>query len=124
MSKDTNEHAGSHAKSQDEHSFPSVSSLLGGVKGLVARHLMLRLLRLLSILLCSLRHVQGASFGLGVGLKLQDWLPTSWHIQPGLYALIGSAAMLGGVFRQAQTVGYGKSIVMIAARYMRFFCTR
>lgn len=26
------------------------------------------------------------------------WLPT-WDIQPGIYAMCGAAAMLGGVFR-------------------------
>ncbi len=40
----------------------------------------------------------GASFGATCGLLLMKWLPT-WEIQPGIYAMCGAAAMLGGVFR-------------------------
>ncbi|BDA43411.1 H(+)/Cl(-) exchange transporter 7 [Coccomyxa sp. Obi] len=40
----------------------------------------------------------GASFGATCGLLLMKWLP-AWEIQPGIYAMCGAAAMLGGVFR-------------------------
>ena len=43
----------------------------------------------------------GACGGGGVGLFLRDTLPDSWDVQPGLYALIGAAATLGGVFRSS-----------------------
>ena len=43
----------------------------------------------------------GACGGGGVGLLLRDALPDSWDVQPGLYALIGAAATLGGVFRSS-----------------------
>lgn len=41
----------------------------------------------------------GASFGALFGLALLTYLPASWDIQPGLYALVGATATLGGVFR-------------------------
>lgn len=40
----------------------------------------------------------GASFGGTFGVLLMEWLP-GWNIQPGVYAMCASAAMLGGVFR-------------------------
>jgi chloride channel 7 len=40
----------------------------------------------------------GASFGLLVGAGLSKMLP-HWHINPGMYALVGGTAVLGGVFR-------------------------
>lgn len=40
----------------------------------------------------------GASFGLLVGAVLHTMLP-GWHINPGMYALVGGTAVLGGVFR-------------------------
>lgn len=42
----------------------------------------------------------GSSFGAGMGLLLEQWLP-EWNIQPGLYAMCAAAAMLGGVFRSS-----------------------
>ena len=46
----------------------------------------------------------GASFGATCGLLLMKWLPESWHIQPGVYAMCAAAAMLGGVFRASLSV--------------------
>lgn len=41
----------------------------------------------------------GSSFGALLGLLLAMILPASWDIQPGVYALVGSAAALCAVFR-------------------------
>ena len=41
-----------------------------------------------------------SSFGALLGSCLADAFP-SWHIQPGMYALIGATAVLGGVFRSS-----------------------
>ena len=43
----------------------------------------------------------GACGGGALGLCFRELLPESWDIQPGLYALIGATAMLGGVFRSS-----------------------
>lgn len=43
----------------------------------------------------------GASWGALFGLALLTWLPSSWDIQPGLYALLAATACLGGVFRSS-----------------------
>jgi H+/Cl- antiporter ClcA len=43
----------------------------------------------------------GACGGGALGLCFREALPESWDIQPGLYALIGATAMLGGVFRSS-----------------------
>ena len=43
----------------------------------------------------------GAAFGGMVGMHLIQVLPSWWNIQPGVYALVASSAMLGGVFRSA-----------------------
>ena len=58
---------------------------------------------------CALRCVcacaqVGGSFGATCGLLLMKWLPGSWHIQPGVYAMCAAAAMLGGVFRASLSV--------------------
>lgn len=45
----------------------------------------------------------GASFGALYGLVLK-WLLPSWHIQPGVYALICATAVLGGVFRSGMAL--------------------
>ena len=42
----------------------------------------------------------GGSFGGVCGLLLMSALP-SWDIQPGVYAMCASAAVLGGVFRSS-----------------------
>ena len=43
----------------------------------------------------------GACGGGCLGLLFRTALPDSWDIQPGVYALIGATAMLGGVFRSS-----------------------
>jgi len=43
----------------------------------------------------------GACSGGCAGLVLKSALPDAWDIQPGLYALIGATAALGGVFRSS-----------------------
>jgi len=43
----------------------------------------------------------GGSAGTATGLLLQGWLAGRVDIQPGLYGLVGSTAMLGGVFRSS-----------------------
>lgn len=43
----------------------------------------------------------GASFGALCGSGLTAALPESWGLEPGLYALVGATAMLGGVFRSS-----------------------
>ena len=43
----------------------------------------------------------GASFGGMVGLNLLMWLPVSWNIQPGVYAVVAATAVLAGVFRSS-----------------------
>jgi CBS domain-containing protein len=43
----------------------------------------------------------GASGGGACGLLFRAALPASWDVQPGLYALIGATATLGGVFRSS-----------------------
>ena len=43
----------------------------------------------------------GASFGGMVGLNLLMWLPESWNIQPGVYAVVAATAVLAGVFRSS-----------------------
>ena len=43
----------------------------------------------------------GACGGGCLGLLFRKALPNTWDIQPGLYALIGATAMLGGVFRSS-----------------------
>ncbi|KAK9816286.1 hypothetical protein WJX74_004763 [Apatococcus lobatus] len=43
----------------------------------------------------------GAAFGGMVGMHLIQILPPWWNIQPGVYALVASSAVLGGVFRSA-----------------------
>lgn len=45
----------------------------------------------------------GSSFGAVMGSCLDMWWP-NWHIQPGLYALIGATAVLGGVFRSTISI--------------------
>ncbi|KAH8945272.1 hypothetical protein BDL97_12G033100 [Sphagnum fallax] len=42
----------------------------------------------------------GASFGAFLGRIFQIWLPSA-NVQPGLHALVGATAMLGGVFRSS-----------------------
>ena len=42
----------------------------------------------------------GGSFGGVCGLLLMTALP-KWNIQPGVYAMCASAAILGGVFRSS-----------------------
>lgn len=32
---------------------------------------------------------------------LMESLPMAWNIQPGIYAIVGATAMLGGVFRSS-----------------------
>ncbi len=41
----------------------------------------------------------GGSFGALFGFVLLQVLPSSWDIQPGVYALLCATAVLGGVFR-------------------------
>jgi len=36
-----------------------------------------------------------------VGLNLLMWLPESWNIQPGVYAVVAATAVLAGVFRSS-----------------------
>ncbi len=43
----------------------------------------------------------GGSFGAAAGLVLMENLPMNWNIQPGIYAIVGATAMLGGVFRSS-----------------------
>jgi len=43
----------------------------------------------------------GGSFGAAAGLVLMENLPVEWNIQPGIYAIVGATAMLGGVFRSS-----------------------
>lgn len=43
----------------------------------------------------------GAAFGGMVGLNLMTWLPESWNIQPGVYAVVAATAVLAGVFRSS-----------------------
>jgi chloride channel 7 len=43
----------------------------------------------------------GASGGGAFGLALRSFLPKSWDVQPGVYALIGATATLAGVFRSS-----------------------
>ena len=43
----------------------------------------------------------GAGFGAMTGLKLLFWLPESWNIQPGVYAVVAATATLAGVFRSS-----------------------
>ena len=43
----------------------------------------------------------GASFGALCGSGLTAALPEGWGVQPGLYAMVGATAMLGGVFRSS-----------------------
>lgn len=43
----------------------------------------------------------GGSFGALAGLGLRAAAPPGWHIQPGLYALCGATAVLGGAFRSS-----------------------
>ena len=43
----------------------------------------------------------GGSFGAAAGLVLMENLPVNWNIQPGIYAIVGATAMLGGVFRSS-----------------------
>lgn len=43
----------------------------------------------------------GGSFGAAAGLVLMENLPVKWNIQPGIYAIVGATAMLGGVFRSS-----------------------
>lgn len=40
----------------------------------------------------------GASGGCW-GILIRKWLPASWNVQPGLYALLAATGVLGGVFR-------------------------
>ena len=48
------------------------------------------------------RRVQvGGSFGALFGFGLLQVLPSSWEIQPGVYALLCATAVLGGVFRSS-----------------------
>lgn len=35
------------------------------------------------------------------GLKLLFWMPDSWNIQPGVYAVVAATATLAGVFRSS-----------------------
>ena len=50
---------------------------------------------------CSLCMQVGAAFGGMVGLNLMTWLPESWNIQPGVYAVVAATAVLAGVFRSS-----------------------
>lgn len=43
----------------------------------------------------------GGSFGAAAGLVLMELLPIEWNIQPGIYAIVGATATLGGVFRSS-----------------------
>ena len=36
-----------------------------------------------------------------MGLNLLMWLPESWNIQPGVYAVVAATAVLAGVFRSS-----------------------
>ncbi len=46
----------------------------------------------------------GGSFGALSGLALRSLAPLGWRIQPGLYALCGATAVLGGVFRSSISI--------------------
>lgn len=46
----------------------------------------------------------GGSFGALSGLALRSLAPPGWRIQPGLYALCGATAVLGGVFRSSISI--------------------
>ena len=43
----------------------------------------------------------GACLGGALGLAFKAALPATWDVQPGVYALIGATATLGGVFRSS-----------------------
>ena len=43
----------------------------------------------------------GACGGGAFGLALRGFLPATWDVQPGVYALIGATATLAGVFRSS-----------------------
>lgn len=51
--------------------------------------------------LTSARRQVGGSFGASAGLVLMELLPIEWNIQPGIYAIVGATATLGGVFRSS-----------------------
>ena len=53
------------------------------------------------LLTCVVVTQVGASFGGMVGLNLLMWLPESWNIQPGVYAVVAATAVLAGVFRSS-----------------------
>jgi len=54
-----------------------------------------------TLLTCFVVAQVGASFGGMVGLNLLMWLPDSWNIQPGVYAVVAATAVLAGVFRSS-----------------------
>ncbi len=52
-----------------------------------------------------------------MGLNLMMWLPDSWNIQPGVYAVVAATAVLAGVFRSSI------SLVTLAAHHCGTPCT-
>lgn len=62
-----------------------------------------------------------------MGLKLMMWLPESWNIQPGVYAVVAATAVLAGVFRSSislvstevlgQVVGWRLQIIDIPGKH-------
>eukprot|EP00197_Chlamydomonas_leiostraca_P009699 CAMPEP_0202866324 /NCGR_PEP_ID=MMETSP1391-20130828/7318_1 /ASSEMBLY_ACC=CAM_ASM_000867 /TAXON_ID=1034604 /ORGANISM="Chlamydomonas leiostraca, Strain SAG 11-49" /LENGTH=886 /DNA_ID=CAMNT_0049546257 /DNA_START=42 /DNA_END=2702 /DNA_ORIENTATION=+ len=45
--------------------------------------------------------VLGATWGGMWGILVRMWLPDTWNVQPGLYAMLAATGVLGGVFRSA-----------------------
>lgn len=45
--------------------------------------------------------VVGGAWGGLWGVLVRQWLPNTWNVQPGLYALLAATGVLGGVFRSA-----------------------
>jgi|AntAceMinimDraft_1070359.scaffolds.fasta_scaffold26884_2 chloride channel 7 len=61
----------------------------------------------------------GACGGGCLGLMFRLALPDAWDIQPGVYALIGATAMLGGVFRSSISL----VVIMAGRRAVCLFST-
>lgn len=34
-------------------------------------------------------------------VQVHNWMPSTWNVQPGLYAILAATGVLGGVFRSA-----------------------